>query len=176
MKWPLLLLAIPLAGCSSYQRSSRDINCRLDYRYASRDELVVDCTVSNHGNKAVTLVEHPDFCTISVRARDRRLVEDKRVILYHFCPAGLSELRAIPAGGSFTFSRSFGYRRVSRDTVEIYNGEISPLVPFFRMRDAKLAAAFSYGFYPYHFPWLGRFLRPGILLAELNAESIIDAR
>lgn len=148
----------------------------MDYQYAGRDELVVNCTVSNHTSKSVTLVEHPDFALFWVDARSERLVEDRTKMVVHYEPASLTDLRRIPPGGSFTFRKSFGYRRVSPQVMEVYHGPISKSSRYFRIRDSKLNAKFSYGFYAHSFPWLGRFLQPRILLGELEVHETIDAK
>lgn len=175
MKFLTLAACLALAGCSTYLPSRDPITARIDHAY-SPGRLTLTATLANISDKPVTIVRNPNFYTLSLWARDLKYIDVKRHILFHFANATPSEIEVIPPRRSIQFTESYGYRRTSRSTIEIYSGPISDPGFHARIRDSKLTARFSYGFYPDYFPLLGRFGRPNILTAEFDEESTFDAK
>lgn len=165
-------LVFVVSGCSSYMRDTRAVVPRLDHRIQG-DKIILKATVANHTKRSLTFVRHPDFAHFRLSAGDPKAVTDKNIVLIHYFPASLGDLETVRPGTSIQFEETFAYQVVSPRLLKITELPASDVSNSFTMRDTFVRAKFSYGFYEYHFPFLGRFFRPGILIGEVEVSKDI---
>ena len=160
-------------GCSSYLHDTAGISATVTHTLSGR-ELTVTATITNNRSSSITIVDYPDFWSTSIYAKNRKLDQAKNLIFVHFVPAGISDVKVITAGDSYAFKSTFGFRRVSQNTIEIYDGTIDKKTPYMKIWDDHLKAYFHYDFYPDYFPWIARFGLPKVLATEIESSEVFS--
>jgi len=163
------------SGCSSYLRDGREIVPQIDYRIHGQ-KLIVEGTLSNNSGRAVTFVRHSDFSLFSLWAEDRSRITEKNIMVISYAPAEFKDLETIRSGESIHFEEAYEIKQLSPNLTRVTEYPASEWSRSFTMRDTRIRAKFSYGFYKESFPWLGRFFRPGVLLDDISISREIDIK
>lgn len=134
-----------LCACVTRPPAGHGVSVRLDCKNKA-DEIEVTATLTNRTKHSLSIIEHPDWYSMSVQAAD-----PKKQTLVHY-PGFISWLRPtyeeaerVGPGESFSITNHFQYRYLKGGALRIGindPGTFGP--PVYIVRDDKLRATFEY--------------------------------
>lgn len=172
MKRVLLVACLCLAGCYTFRRSAEGIDCSFSEKHTDK-ELTVEATLTNNTGEAITLVQNPNFYTLSISAPRKGEYEELKVILMHYASASLSEVKTLGPDEKITFSETFSYKRGPKGELlilDFFSDEPSMII-----RSRKIKAEFSYGYHGSYLPHIWHLFRRNIVDADLDFSGTLDA-
>ena len=151
MKFLLLIpLLAAIVSCSSTQTSTSPgkypviITQKVD-----GNKLTVFAKITNNTTETISIVDNPNFYSISVRAQDPKKDEVVRPKIVTYGPATSKDVQILTPGTATTLSTTFIMRQVGGGTIEVERlNQLHGPRSFMVISDSTLKTSFSYEHYP----------------------------